>query len=80
MTDHNEKSVNALERALIDGYHSQSRVSHTVDVTLDGPHGAEPGDEWTIGAIPCDYRSGKLDLGDTLTEKRMHQAELTMNE
>ena len=35
MTDHEEKSVNALERALIDGYRSQSRVSHAVDVTQD---------------------------------------------
>ena len=51
-----------------------------VTVTLDGPHGAAPGDEWTVGAIPCDYRSGKIDLGDTLTDKRLHQAELTMNE
>ncbi len=35
MTDHDEKNLNALERALIDGYRSQSRVSHTVDVTQD---------------------------------------------
>lgn len=35
MTHHDEKSVNALERALIDGYRSQSHVSHAVDVTRD---------------------------------------------
>ena len=35
MTDHDEKNLNTLERALIDGYRSQSRVSHTVDVTQD---------------------------------------------
>ena len=35
MTDHDETSVNALERALIDGYRSQSRVSLAVDVTQD---------------------------------------------
>lgn len=35
MTDHDEKNLNALERVLIDGYRSQSRVSHTVDVTQD---------------------------------------------
>ncbi len=35
MTHHDEKSVNELERALIDGYRSQSRVSHALDVTQD---------------------------------------------
>ncbi len=49
-------------------------------LTLDGEHGAAPGDEWSIGAIPLDYRSGKIDHGDTVTDKRLHQAELAMNE
>ena len=35
MTHHDEKSVDALERALIDGYRSHSQVSHAVDVTRD---------------------------------------------
>jgi hypothetical protein len=35
MTQHDEKSLKELERALIDGYRSQSRVSHAVDVTQD---------------------------------------------
>ena len=35
MTHHDEKSLSELERALIDGYRSQSRVSHAVDVTQD---------------------------------------------
>lgn len=35
MTHHDEKSVNELERALIDGYRSQSLVSHALDVTQD---------------------------------------------
>jgi len=35
MTHHDEKRLSELERALIDGYRSQSRVSHAVDVTQD---------------------------------------------
>lgn len=35
MTHHDEKSLNELERALIDSFRSQSRVSHAVDVTQD---------------------------------------------
>ena len=55
MTHHDEKSVNELERALIDGYRSQSRVSHAVDVTQDVMRdirlsSTEPG-RWTPAAI-----------------------------
>jgi hypothetical protein len=55
MTDHDEKSVNTLERALIDGYHSQSHVSHTVDVTHDVMQTirrpATEGSRWTPAAV-----------------------------
>jgi len=55
MTDHNEKSVNTLERALLNGYHSQSRVSHTVDVTHDVMRtirrSATEGSRWTPAAV-----------------------------
>jgi anti-sigma-K factor RskA len=33
MTHHDDKNMNALERALIDGYRSQSNVSQGIDVT-----------------------------------------------
>lgn len=51
-----------------------------VMATLDGAHGAIAGDEWTVGAIPSNYLSGKIDDGDMLSDKRMHQVEITMNE
>lgn len=51
-----------------------------VDVTLDGVHSAEPGDTWSIGAMPLDWQSGKIDFGETLTDKRLHAADLAMNE
>ncbi len=35
MIPHEDERVNSLERALIDAYRSQSRVSHPIDVTRD---------------------------------------------
>ena len=35
MIPHDDERVNSLERALIDAYRSQSKVSHSVDVTRD---------------------------------------------
>jgi hypothetical protein len=35
MTHHDDKNLNILERALIDGYRSRSDVSHNVNVTQD---------------------------------------------
>jgi hypothetical protein len=35
MTIHDDENLNTLERALIDGYRSQSDVSRAVDVTQD---------------------------------------------
>lgn len=35
MMQHDDERVNSLERALIDAYGSQSKVSHPVDVTRD---------------------------------------------
>jgi hypothetical protein len=53
MTDHDEKSVNTLERALIDGYHSQSRVSVDVrhDVMRTIRRSATDGSRWTPAAV-----------------------------
>jgi hypothetical protein len=55
MTDHDEKSVNTLERALIDGYHSRSRGPDTVDVTHDVMRtirrSATEGSRWTPVAV-----------------------------
>jgi hypothetical protein len=35
MTHHDDKKMNILERALIDGYRARSNVSHDVNVTQD---------------------------------------------
>lgn len=51
-----------------------------VVATMAEAHGVLPGDSWTIGAIPIEWRSGKMDGGDLLRDIRLQSVDLTMNE
>ena len=51
-----------------------------VTITTATAHGGEIGDSWRIGAIGFEWRSGKIDPGDLLSDVRLHSVDLTMNE
>lgn len=49
-----------------------------VDVTCEAAHLAVPGDEWAVGALPMVWKSGELDFGSALQDKRVLSVDVRM--
>lgn len=59
---------------------TSSDASHSwVDVTVDGAHGSQAGDFWSIGAIPMRWISGDIDFGVAIQDKQVRSAELRLD-